>query len=172
MSFSEQHYALLDAARGGDIAALDTLLKLCQPDLRRYAYRHCLMSDVDDAVQESLLIVSRKIATLQILNAFSSWLFRVVKRECRRLERHVFGLDPLDETKVENWLATHTDITLRLDLTRALESLPKHYRAIILLRDFEEQTIREIAATCGLTVTATKSRLHRARLLMREYLLA
>ena len=172
MSLTEQHYALLDAARGGDIAALDTLLKLCQPDLRRYAYRHCLMSDVDDAVQESLLIVSHKIATLQILNAFSSWLFRVVKRECRRLERHVFGLDPLDEIKVGNWLATNTDTSLRLDLTRALESLPEHYRAIILLRDFEERTIREIAIACGLTVAATKSRLHRARLLMREYLLA
>ena len=114
------------------------------------------------------LIVSRKIATLQILSAFSSWLFRVVKRECRRLERHVFGLDPL----VENWLATYTDTTLHLDLTRTLESLPEHYRAIILLRDFEERTIREIAATCDLTVVATKSRLHRARLLMREYLLA
>ena len=118
------------------------------------------------------LIVSRKIATLQILSAFSGWLFRVVKRECRRLERHVFGLDPLVETKVENWLATHTDTTLHLDLTRALESLPDHYRAIILLRDFEERTTREIAATCDLTVVATKSRLHRARLLMREYLLA
>lgn len=172
MVISAQHYPLLDAARCGDAAALDTLLRLCQPDIRRYAYRHCLMSDVDDAVQESLLIVSRKIATLQILNAFSSWLFRVVKRECRRLERHVFGLDPLDETKVENWLATHTNTTLRLDLTRALGSLPEHYRVIIILRDFEEQTIREIAATCGLTVVATKSRLHRARVLMRDYLLA
>ena len=172
MPISAQHYPLLAAARCGDADALELLLRLCQPDLRRYAYRHCLMADVDDAVQESLLIVSRKIATLQILNAFSSWLFRIVKRECRRLERHVLGLDPLDETKVENWLAEHTDTSLRLDLARALESLPEHYRAIILLRDFEERTIREIAATCDLTLVATKSRLHRARVLMREYLLA
>ena len=172
MAIAAQHYPLLAAARRGDADALDLLLRLCQPDLRRYAYRHCLMADVDDAIQESLLIVSRKIATLQLLNAFSSWLFRIVKRECRRLERHVFGLDPLDETKVENWLAEHTDTSLRLDLARALESLPEHYRAIILLRDFEERTIREIAATCGLTLVATKSRLHRARVLMREYLLA
>ena len=79
---------------------------------------------------------------------------------------------PLDETKVENWLAMHTDTTLRLDLTRALESLPEHYRVIILWRGFEERTIREIAATCDLTMVATKSRFHRARLLMREYLLS
>lgn len=171
MALSEQHYPVLDAARLGDPAALERLLQLCQPDIRRYAYRHCLMSDVEDAVQESLLIVSRKIAALQILGAFSGWLFRVVQRECRRLERHVFGLDPLDETKVERWLATHTDTSLRLDLTRALESLPDHYRAMILLRDFEERTISEIAVANGLTIAATKSRLHRARQLMREYLL-
>jgi hypothetical protein len=90
----------------------------------------------------------------------------------RRLERHVFGLDPLDETKAERWLAKHTDTSLRLDLAHALESLPEHYRAIILLRDFEERSIAEIAAANGQTIAATKSRLHRARQLMREYLLA
>ena len=172
MAFSDQHTPLLAAARSGEPAALDALLRLCQPDIRRYAHRNCLMSDVDDAVQESLLIVSRKIPTLQILGAFSGWLFRVVQRECRRLERHVFGLDPLDETKAEHWLATHDDAALRLDLTRALESLPEHYRLIVLLRDFEERNMAEIAVASGLTLPAAKSRLHRARQLMREYLLA
>jgi RNA polymerase sigma factor (sigma-70 family) len=172
MALSEQHFPILDAARLGDPAALDRLLQLCQPDVRRYAYRHCLLSDVDDAVQESLLIVTRKLAALQILGAFSGWLFRVVQRECRRLERRIFGLDPFDETRAERWLAAHTDSSLRLDLARALESLPEHYRAIVLLRDFEERTIAEIATTIDLSAAATKSRLRRARVLMREYLSA
>jgi len=172
MAFSDQHTPLLAAARSGEPAALDALLRLCQPDIRRYAHRNCLMSDVDDAVQESMLIVTRKLPSLQKLGAFSGWLFRVVQRECRRLERHVFGLDPLDETKAENWLATHDDAALRLDLTRAMESLPEHYRLIVLLRDFEERNMAEIAVASGLTLAAAKSRLHRARQLMREYLLA
>lgn len=171
MTFSEQHHSLLDTARLGDTAALDSLLQVCQPDIRRYAYRHCLISDVDDAVQETLLIVARRLRSLRVVAAFSGWLFQIVRRECRRLERRAFGLDPYDEEKMENWLATHSDETVRLDLISALESLPEHYREIVLLRDFHEMTIREIAAQVQLTTSATKSRLRRARQLVREYLL-
>lgn len=171
MTFSEQHHSLLEAARLGDTAAIDRLLKVCQPDIRRYAYRHCLISDVDDAVQEALLIVTRRLQSLRVVAAFSGWLFQVVRRECRRLERRVFGFDSYDEEEMGSWLATHSDETVRLDLISALESLPEHYREIVLLRDFHEMTIREIAAQIRLTTSATKSRLRRARQLVREYLL-
>lgn len=172
MGIATQHYPLLEAARLGDTSALDRLLRICQPDARRYAYRHCLMSDVDDAVQEALLIVARRLQSLRAVTAFSGWLFQIVRRECRRLERRVFGLDPYDEEKMEAWLATSPDETVRLDLIRALESLPEQYREVILLRDFQELTVREIAAQIRITTPATKSRLHRARQLVREYLLA
>jgi len=155
----------------GDPSALDSLLRLCQPDVRRYAFRHCLVSDVDDAVQEALLVVAYRLQTLRAVAAFSGWLFQIVRRECRRLERRLFRFDPYDEEKMEAWLATSPDENIRLDLVRALESLPEHYREVILLRDFNEMTIREIAARITLTVPATKSRLHRAREMMREYLL-
>jgi len=172
MNFPQQHHALLEAARLGDTGALARLLEICQPDIRRYAYRHCLISDVDDAVQETLLIVTRRLQSLRIVAAFSGWLFQIVRRECRRLERRVFGLDPYDEEKMESWLAIQSDDAVRLDLINALESLPAHYLEIILLRDFEELTIRELATQLQLTGPAAKSRLHRARQLVREYLLA
>lgn len=172
MTLAVQHLSWLEAAQLGDRGAIERLLQACQPDIRRYAYRHCLMSDVDDAVQETLLIVMRRIRSLRVAAAFSSWLFQIVRRECRRLERRLFRLDPYDEEKMEAWLATHSDETVRLNLVAALESLPEHYREIILLRDFHEMTIREIATYMQLTVAAAKSRLHRARELMREYLLA
>lgn len=171
MSISSQHYPLLEAARLGDTSALDRLLRLCQPDVRRYAFRHCLASNVDDAVQETLLILAHRLNSLRAVAAFSGWLFQIVRRECRRLERRLFRLDPYDEEKMEAWLSTCTDETIRLDLIRALESLPQHYREAILLRDFHEMTIRELAAQLGITVLAAKSRLHRARGLVREYLL-
>jgi len=129
------------------------------------------MSDVDDAVQETLLIITRQLRALRVVASFSGWLWRIVQRECRRLERRVFGFESLDEDKMEDWLMARPDETLHCDLVRALESLPNHYRDIILLRDFDEQTIREIAANIQLTIPATKSRLHRARQLMREYLM-
>jgi RNA polymerase sigma factor (sigma-70 family) len=172
MAFAEKHYPLIEAAQLGDPAALDRLLQVCQPDIRRYAQRNCLMSDVDDAVQETLVILSRRVQSVRALVAFSGWLFTIVKRECRRLERRLFGIEYLDEQKAETWLVTHSIDGLRLDLVRALESLPPHYREIILLRDFEEMTIRELGQQLVLTPAAVKSRLHRARQLMREYLLA
>ena len=61
---------------------------------------------------------------------------------------------------------------VRLDVVSAIESLPNRYRDVIVLRDFEELTIGEISARLKLSSAATKSRLHRARELAREYLLA
>ena len=59
---------------------------------------------------------------------------------------------------------------MRIDLVRGLESLPDLYREVILLRDMEQLTVGEAADRLGITREATKSRLHRARTLLREYL--
>lgn len=162
---------LVFAAQTGDPAAIGRLLAVCQADARRYAYKHCHASDVDDAVQEALLIISRKVTGLKAAAAFSSWLFTVIKRECRRLERTMFKTDALDEDMAERQVARKSDDALRMDLAAALESLPAHYLEVVLLRDFEELTIGEIAARLGEQDGAVKSRLHRARELVREYLL-
>jgi RNA polymerase sigma-70 factor (ECF subfamily) len=60
---------------------------------------------------------------------------------------------------------------LRLDLSRAIQSLPENHREVVLLRDIEEMTVDEIAATLNLTRESVKGRLRRARALLREYLL-
>jgi len=171
MALATEHQPLLAAAHGGDPQALAQLLKLARPDIRRYAQQHCLLSDVDDAVQEALLIVSRKLPSLRALAAFSGWLIRLVQRECRRLGRITLRYDPYDEERLEQWLGTRDEAGLRLELAQALESLPAHYREVMLLRDLEELTIEEIAEHTGLTRANVKSRLHRARALAREYLL-
>lgn len=164
------HADLVLQARQGDAAAIERLLKACQGDLRRYAYRHCHASDIDDAVQETLLVVARKVHALKAVAAFSSWLFIVIRRECRRLSRAMSRHEPLEEDLAEQQLAGKSDDDLRLDLAVALESLPVHYLEVVLLRDFEEMTIAEIAERLGQPPGAIKSRLHRARELVREYL--
>ncbi len=163
-------HLIYDAQRG-DSVAIHALLGACQADARRYAYKHCHASDVDDAVQETLLLITRKIHALKAAAAFSSWLFVVIKRECRRLSRAMFRQDPLDEDMAEQQLACKSDDDLRLDLATALESLPHHYLEVVLLRDFEELTIAEIAERLDQPTGAVKSRLHRARELIREYLI-
>lgn len=162
---------LIQDAQRGDAVAIHALLGACQADARRYAYKHCHASDIDDAVQETLLLISRKIHALRAAAAFSSWLFIVIKRECRRLSRAMFRQAPLEEDLAEQQLARKSDDDLRLDLAAALESLPQHYLEVVLLRDFEELTIAEIAQRLSQPVGAVKSRLHRARELVREYLI-
>ncbi len=171
MSLAEHHLPVLDAAHRGDPDALAQLLRLCQPDIRRYAQRNCLISDVDDAVQEALLVLSRKVSTVRMLAAFSGWLFQVVQRECRKLGRLALNYDPYDEERAELWLASQDTAGLRIELVNALESLPPDYRQVVLLRDFAELSIAEIAGEVGQSSAAVKSRLHRARLMAREYLI-
>lgn len=163
---------LLLAAKLGDPQAMSRLLATCQTDIRRYARRHCQLNDIDDAVQETMLVIARRVSGLRATAAFTGWLFTVIRRECRKLSRAMLGqpVDTLDA--VEARIAEMPDAVLRLDVAAALESLPAHYLEVILLRDFEELTIAEIAARLVEPVGAIKSRLHRARALVREYLSA
>jgi len=68
------------------------------------------------------------------------------------------------------YFATVPRDELRIDLVRALGSLPAIYREVILLRDMEQLTITEVSARLAITREAAKSRIHRARALVREYL--
>jgi RNA polymerase sigma factor (sigma-70 family) len=165
-----QNEDLVLAAQSGDTAALNKLLLVCQVDARRYARRHCDASDVDDAVQEALLILSRKVTSLKTAAAFSGWLFTIVRRECHRMSRRMFGRSVSLEELADAQLAVRSDEILHLDLIQALESLPAHYLEVVLLRDFAELTIAEMARKLGMQVPGVKSRLHRARELVREYL--
>ena len=86
-----------------------------------------------------------------------------------KLARDV-GLIANDDAALERMLAARQESELRLDLADAFEALPQAYREVAVMRDLHEMTIDEIATTLGLSRQAVKARLHRARLLLREYL--
>jgi RNA polymerase sigma factor (sigma-70 family) len=163
--------SLIIAAQSGNEISLNLLLKQCRADVRRYAQRHCEMSEVDDAVQETLLIVARHIHSLKAVTSFAGWLFTVVRRECRRLTRRMFRHEDWTDERIEAQLASRSDDELRLELASALESLPPHYLEIVLLRDFEELSISEIGERLGVSASVVKGRLRRARVFVREYLI-
>ncbi len=161
---------LLESARRGDLAALEQLLVLCRPELVRIARSECASSvDPEDAVQESLLLIYQRIGALRTIAAFPAWTFSIVRRECYRLLRAMRGqveLPPPDHP-----LFAYTDhFALRVDLAAAIQSLPEKYREVIILRDFEEFSITEIADQLLLTREAVKSRIHRGRQMVQEYL--
>lgn len=160
----------LEAARAGDRPALERVLTQSRQDLRRYAEHHCVINDAEDAVQEALFTASQRLMDLRQIECFASWLFRIVKRECNRLKRGLRGFmhEPITDDIADTCVVEHRG--LARDLAAAMESLPPHYREIVLLRDLEGMSINELSEKLGLTREATKARLHRARSLAREYL--
>jgi len=162
----------LTEARKGDPEALERVLKKSRQDLRRFAEFHCAINDAEDAVQDSLFIVSRKIGDLRNLEVFTSWLFRIVKRECNRYKRAKAALMQVPITEDIEGPHYPEQKGLARDVAMALESLPVHYREIILLRDLDGFSIQEIMVKLQLSKEACKARLHRARALAREYLSA
>lgn len=162
---------LIQAACAGDKEALSKLLTVCQPDIKRFARRTCSTSeDVEDAVQIALWQLHSKIGTLKTIATFSSWLFRIVERECYRLFRKNQPVQSYDESNLEHTVASSTDLDLRIDLTNLIISLPLTYREVFIMRDVEEFTAPEVAERLGITIEAVKSRLHRARAMVREEL--
>ncbi len=163
---------LLDKARAGDARALERLLVVCRPDLQRYARRHCQSQDIEDAVQDSLWILYRKLDGLHSVAAFSGWLFQVVRRAClgyvrRRAAAHL-PLEAISEAAQTDWSAS--DAELRSILSSIIAGLPPTYRDVLLLRDVQGLSSDELAATLDISPEAAKSRLHRARYMVREAL--
>jgi RNA polymerase sigma factor (sigma-70 family) len=164
---------VVEAACNGDSSALEKLLTRSRPDLKRFARRVCATSeDAEDAVQIALWKLHMHIGTLRTVSAFAVWIFRIVERECFRAFKAGRNTEPMDEQMEASMPAADARDELRQDLIAAIATLPPAYSEILILRDVNEWTAPEAAAYLGITVEAAKSRLHRARSLMRERLSA
>ena len=169
--------SLVQNAIDGNTEAIETLLLQYQPSLIRFARKFCATpDDVEDAVQETLWIIYRKINSLRTSKAFVSWIFQIVRNECYALLRHekfdiehieISRLDYLDYTA-----ATDRDLysTLTQDLIAAIKQLPPRQREVLILRDIEGLTAPEVAERLHITIEAVKSRLHYARAVLRQSL--
>lgn len=161
-------YAL---ARAGDARALERLLTIARPDLERYARRHCESEDVEEAVQDALWILYRRLGGLRSIAAFSAWLFQVVRRAClglARRRRRTVSLDEAPEAQLRDPRASNSE--LRLVLARVISALPPSYREVLLLRDVQGLSAEEVAELLQVSLAAAKSRLHRGRAMVRAAL--
>ncbi|CAN5161899.1 sigma-70 family RNA polymerase sigma factor [soil metagenome] len=162
--------ALVRAAQAGDQDALNEVLAFSRQDLRRYAEYHCMVNDAEDAVQETLIIASQRMRDLRSVERFTSWMFRIVKRECNRMRRgwRLVTNQGIDE-RIQP-ASTPEPLEWRLQVARMMAAIPAHYRTILLLRDVEGLALEELGEALELSLPATKSRLHRARMLARTLL--
>jgi len=146
-------------------------------------------ADAEDALQETFLLVLRRLSTFRGESRFSTWLYRIATnsalmtrrgRARRRSEPLGDYLPRFDRQgrhrrDVDHGRAARADEILerrRLaeTLQAALARLPGLYRAAFVLRDLEELTTQEVAAVLKASPAAVRQRVHRARLMMRGYL--
>jgi RNA polymerase sigma-70 factor (ECF subfamily) len=171
----------LDAARAGDAAALEELLRERRAQVVRYAMRLCISpADAEDATQEVLLSLARYVGALREVAALSSWLFAAVRTHCTRLARRSlrYALTLDDEAREPLALEGPTpeeqlvDRQLRARIAVILADMDADLREVLVRRDVLGESGPEVAAALGIGVEAMKSRLHRARAIVKERLLA
>jgi RNA polymerase sigma factor (sigma-70 family) len=163
---------LVVAAQGGDVESIGALVSGSHPHVRRFARSLCATpEDAEDAAQEAVIILYRKIGTLRATGALASWMFRIVRNECIRrsrlmMRRHEPIVDPITRSAED-------DVLHHLEVERvaaAIAALPADQRRVLVLRDVQGYSGREVADALGLSTAAMKSRLHRARTAVHSFL--
>ena len=140
-------------------------MRVARPQIARYAERYCIAQLAEDATQEALWTLYRKLPTLRSVAAFPVWLLRIVARICSGLVTPLWRrIEVLQE---EHWAAQPEDVELRLDLANAIETLPETYREALLLFYYCDLSVTETAGRLGIANSAARVRLHRGRELIR-----
>lgn len=156
------------------------------------AYRFSLLvcghrEDAEDVMQEALLQTYRHVQRIEDPHAFRTWLFRTIRNACLMKRRRRVGepaefvrlgdegpnnggsaLDIADQSRPAD--ARLIDSWIDARLQRALQQLPASYRMIVLMREMEGLSTREVATVAGISEANVKTRLRRARLMLRDYL--
>ncbi|MGW4055272.1 RNA polymerase sigma factor [Streptomyces sp. NPDC004779] len=174
--FSWPDERLVRAAQDGDVASLTTVVMESQPHVRRFALSLCASpQDAEDAAQEALIILYRKIGTLRATGALAGWMFRIVRNECLRQVRQLVrrGEEPEAGPEAEAGPSAEEAVLHRLEAQRiaaAVGALPRDQRQVLVMRDVQGLPGRTVARALGLSDAAMKSRLHRARAALRHAL--
>jgi len=165
----DSNSALVQRAQSGDPRSLERIMAESKPQLYRYARRHCESDDLEDAVQDALYILYRNIGSLRSVAALASWLFQVVRRLCLGYARKKKKYLPLDALSTSAEIDRGAeDPELRALLATIISKLPQVYREVLLLGDILGYSAVEMAQLLGISAEAAKSRLHRARAMVRE----
>src|SRR5262245_17184429 len=179
---------LVSRARDKDFAAFEQLLDRYEDKIFRLPFRFVRNeTDAKAVLQDTFLTIWRKLDTFKGDSQFSSWLYRVAANAAlmrlRAQRRHpevsteelpVGFLDSYGQMPPsgENWAKRPDDELqsneLRTHIQSAVDGLPEIYRTVFLLRDVEGLSTEETAEVLQISVPTVKTRLHRARLALRD----
>lgn len=183
---------LAEALMRGDLGAFDEFVEVFRSKIFQYSLMTCgHREDAEEVSQDTLLKVFENFTQLQDPRNVRAWVFRIAKNACL-LKRRKSVFAPKTELSLEDYLPQleETQGTLRMQiadwsmvpdnqvlqaqlkeiLTRAIRELPEIYRSVLLLRDVEELSTEETAQILDVSLDVVKTRLHRARLAVRQKL--
>lgn len=182
---------LVDKAQRGDTGAIGELVTRYEDRVYSMAYRMVgNREDAEDVLQDTFLNVIRSIGSFRKRSSFSTWLYRIaanaaltrLRKRSRKEKTEGEFLDEVYAVKQEaqsgqplsDWSANPAKKLLteesRVIMEQAISELPEKYRTVFILRDVEGLPANEVAEVLELSIPAVKSRLHRARMFLRNHL--
>jgi RNA polymerase sigma-70 factor, ECF subfamily len=178
---------LVERVKAGDHAAFTELVKRYEGKVYQLALRLTGNGmDAGDVIQDVFLSVYQKIHTFRGAAAFSSWLYRITANASfaklnQRRRAAAVSLDDVLPAVEEQSSDLYSEWSLKPDavlfnketreaLERAINELPEEFRTVVVLRDVQNLSNQEVADILNLSIPAIKSRLHRARLVLRKKL--
>ena len=186
MMDTTQEQRLVDAARRGDEAAFESLVRLYEKRVFALAVRMCGNSeDAAEAAQEAFLAAWQGLRFFRGDSSFSTWLYRLTSNACvdllRREGRHrSVAASSLDDDGELNRDVPDTAPSpqeeaerreLRAQIEEGLRALSPEHRQVLILREMHQLSYDEIADTLDLDVGTVKSRISRGRKQLRNFLL-
>jgi RNA polymerase sigma-70 factor (ECF subfamily) len=172
----EEDHALVRAAGAGDVRAFEQLYRKHSRRVFAVLWRLCgHEARAEDLVQEAFVRAWQALPGFRFESAFSTWLHRLAVNTALMELRARSGGEALETD--EEALDAHATpdsagqrTALRLDLERAIATLPPRARAVLVLYDIEGWKHEEIATELGMAFGSSKAQLHRARQLLRARL--
>jgi RNA polymerase sigma-70 factor (ECF subfamily) len=179
---SMPEHELVAAAQGGDRRALERLLGEHQAQVFRFGKKMCRNDeDAADVLQETLLAAARTLPDFRGASSVSTWLYTIARSFCikkRRASKFApAAIESLEQEADRGAAVADPERSpeeaaagrqLQAALDTAIDSLEPMYREVLVLRDVEGLPAADVAEALGLSVDAVKSRLHRARMAVRE----
>jgi RNA polymerase sigma-70 factor (ECF subfamily) len=178
---------LIERVKNGDQEAFEDLVSRYENKVYRLAIKLTRNETLaEEVMQEVFLKIYEKIGTFRGESALSSWIYRIAanasfaKLNLEKRHQHADIEETMPQAEIA--LQDRQDSTLELPdrplltnealsvISRAIERLPEDFRVVLTLRDVEGMSNEEVARILDLSVPAVKSRLHRARLLLRKRL--
>ena len=173
----EKEIVLARAAIEGEPGSAEELLSLFRHRILNYCYVACWRrEDAEEVVQETMLLAYRHLHSLRDPSKVRAWMFRIARNACL-LSRRKSKFEPAREdglAGVKDTAANPEGQVLRNEvkeqLEAALQLLTQGQRSVFLLREFEKLTTEETAEVLEVTTSVVKTRLSRARQILRHRL--